>query len=262
METMTAPPAEAVPTAPATAPVPAPATDAPRIADRPATWREVAASLAFYAVFYGGSVFYVLVGGSLSLLFGNRVMQLVVRGWSRWHALCCRALLGIRIDRGALPVRDDVLYALRHESFFEAIDLPSHFARPVVFAKEELLRIPVWGAVARRFGLIGVDRAAGASALRAMVRQARERAAGRPLIIFPEGTRVPHASHAPLQAGFAGLYKLLGLPVVPVSVHSGALYHRRWKRAGTIRYVAGPEIPPGLSRAELEARVHAVIGPE
>ena len=35
--------------------------------------------------------------------------------------------------------------------------------------------------------------------------------------IFPEGTRVPHGARPPLQAGFAGLYKMLGLPVVPVA---------------------------------------------
>ena len=53
---------------------------------------------------------------------------------------------------------------------------------------------------------------------------------GRPLVIFPEGTRVPHGARPPLQSGFAGLYKLLGLPVVPVAVDSGPLYHRWWKR--------------------------------
>ncbi|WP_226015981.1 1-acyl-sn-glycerol-3-phosphate acyltransferase [Novosphingobium sp. FKTRR1] len=239
---------------PTSAAVPAPI-------DRPPTVREVVGSLMFYGAFYLGSIVFVLAG-CVVLPFRTHALQAVAKGWSRWHAGCCRALLGIRIEQGQLPARSDVLYAIRHESFFEAIDLPARFSRPVIFAKEELLRIPLWGVVARRFGLIGVDRSAGASALRSMVRQARERAKGRPLIIFPEGTRVRHDRPAPLQAGFAGLYKLLGLPVVPVSVHSGALYHRRWKRAGTIRYVAGPEIPPGLPRAELEARVLAVIAPQ
>ena len=78
-------------------------------------------------------------------------------------------------------------------------------------------------------------------------------------MIFPEGTRVPHGSKAKLQAGFAGLYKLIGLPVVPVAVNSGPLYHRFWKRSGTITYRIGEKIPPGLPRAEIEARVAAAI---
>jgi len=84
-------------------------------------------------------------------------------------------------------------------------------------------------------------------------------AAGRPLAIFPEGTRVPHGQRVRLQAGFAGLYKLLGLPVVPVAVDSGPLYHRRLKRPGTITYRFADPIAPGLPRAEVEARVSDAI---
>ncbi len=93
-----------------------------------------------------------------------------------------------------------------------------------------------------------------------MVAEARSFAqTGRPLAIFPEGTRVPHGERPPLQAGFAGLYKLLGLPVVPVAVDSGRLYQHLWKRPGTITLQFGEPIAPGLPREEIEARVHAAI---
>jgi 1-acyl-sn-glycerol-3-phosphate acyltransferase len=93
-----------------------------------------------------------------------------------------------------------------------------------------------------------------------MVTAARVRLAeGRPLVIFPEGTRVPHGERPALRSGFAGLYKLLGQPVVPVAIDSGPTYHRRWKRKGTIRIRVGEPIPPGLPREEIEARVHAAI---
>ena len=58
-----------------------------------------------------------------------------------------------------------------------------------------------------------------------------------------------------MQAGFAGLYKLLALPVVPIAVDSGPLYHRRWKRKGTITIRIGEPIEPGLPREAIEARV-------
>jgi 1-acyl-sn-glycerol-3-phosphate acyltransferase len=105
-----------------------------------------------------------------------------------------------------------------------------------------------------------VARSEGASALRAMLADARLFAeSGRPLVIFPEGTRVPHGTRPKLQSGFAGIYKMLGLPVVPVAVNTGPLYHRRWKQPGTITYRFGEAIPAGLPRAEMEARVHAAI---
>ena len=78
-------------------------------------------------------------------------------------------------------------------------------------------------------------------------------------MIFPEGTRVPHGTRRPLQAGFAGLYKMLGVPVVPVAVDSGLPYHRAWKRRRPITYRFGEPIPPGLPRAEIEARVLQAI---
>lgn len=216
-------------------------------------------SLAFYGAFYGVSVLMVLVAVAVMPLGGDRY-KAVVRVWSTWHRACARGLLGIRVDMGDFVPRAGVLYAIKHETYFEAIDLPHIYPQPVVFAKEQLLRIPLWGAIGTRYGLIAVDRARGASALRAMLTAARRWTAdGRPLVIFPEGTRVPHGSRAPLQAGFAGLYKMLGLPVVPVAVDSGPLYKPRWKRSGTIRYRCGAEIPPGLPREEIETRVHAAI---
>jgi 1-acyl-sn-glycerol-3-phosphate acyltransferase len=130
----------------------------------------------------------------------------------------------------------------------------------VPFGKEELHRSPGWGRAFQAYGAVTVARSEGARALRAMLAEARGFAAsGRPLVIFPEGTRVPHGERPALQAGFAGLYKLLGMPVVPVAVNSGPLYHRGWKRPGTITLHFGEPIEPGLLRDEIEARVIAAI---
>lgn len=216
-------------------------------------------SLLFYIAFYGGSVFCVL-GTAVAGLFGHKALQRGCEVWSRYHRVCARWLLGIRIVvEGELPT-GGVLVALRHESFFEAIDLPALLQRPAIFAKDELLRIPLWGRLGAAYGLIGVDRDRGSAALRTMIAAARQHEAeGRMLAIFPEGTRIPHGEIAPIQAGFAALYKLLGRPVVPIALDSGALYHRWIKRPGTVTYRVGEPIPAGLPRSEAEARVAAAI---
>lgn len=220
---------------------------------------DVVRSLAFYAAFYGGSVPFVLAA-VLVLPLGPIVLRRVVRGWSQWHRGCTRWLLGIRIRCEGQPPEGAVLFAYKHESFFEAIDLPCEIGFPAVFAKAELMGIPLWGLVAARYGNVPVERGEGAKALRAMRAAALAHTKlGRPLAIFPEGTRVPHGKQPPLQSGFAGLYKLLGLTVVPVAVNSGPLYHRRWKRPGTITVRYGEPVPPGLPRDEAETRVHAAI---
>jgi 1-acyl-sn-glycerol-3-phosphate acyltransferase len=86
-------------------------------------------------------------------------------------------------------------------------------------------------------------------------------AAGRPILIFPEGTRVPHGERPPLRPGIAGLYKSLGLPVVPIALDSGRLWPRRSfvKRPGVITMRVGEIIPAGLDRDEIEKRIHTAI---
>lgn len=215
-------------------------------------------SLLFYAVFYLGTVFYV-TGSLLMLAIAPSRLRVFPDAWARFHRACLR-LVGIRVREIGSKPAGPVLYAFKHESFFEAIDLPASLDQPVPFGKEELYALPGWGRAAKAYGSVSVARTQGAKALRAMIAEAREyTGTGRPLIIFPEGTRVPHGTRPPLQAGFAGLYKLLGLAVVPVAVNSGPLYHRRWKRPGTITLLFGEPIAPGLPREEIEARVHSAI---
>lgn len=220
---------------------------------------DVARSLVFYVAFYFGTVFYVLAC-MVSASISEKALRRAVRGWSRYHRACARYLLGIRLRvEGELPT-EGVIVALKHESFFEAIDLPALLLNPAPFPKAQLADIPGWGWAAKRYGAVVVAREEGAKALRAMVTSARVFAAeGRPLAIFPEGTRVPTGQQPPLQSGFAGVYKMLGLPVVPVAVDSGRLYHRRWKKPGVITVRVGERIEPGLPRPEIEARVHAAI---
>lgn len=216
-------------------------------------------SLAFYLVFYLGSVFYVLAS-VVTAAVAPRHARTMPDLWSAFHRDCMRVLLGIKVRETGSRPQGTALYAIKHESFFEAIDLPNTLDHPVPFAKEELFRIPGWGRAARSYGSVMVRRDEGAKALRAMLAEARRFiGTGRPLALFPEGTRVPHGTRPPLQSGFAGIYKLLGLPVVPVAVDSGPLYHRWWKRPGTITMHFGEPIEPGLPREEIEARVHAAI---
>jgi len=216
-------------------------------------------NLVFYPVFYGFSTILV-IASVLAIPFGQAALRTVVTLWGRWHRWCLKALLGIDVViDGELP-DEPVLIAVKHESFFEAIDMPRLFRFPTVFAKRELFMIPGWGYSAKVYGLIPVARDKGAKALRDMIKTARERVAeGRPIVIFPEGTRVQHGSQPLLQSGFAGTYKLLGLPVVPIAVNSGPIYHRTLKQGGTITYRVGEMIPAGLGRAEIEERVHCAI---
>lgn len=217
-------------------------------------------SLLFALLFYPGTLLYVLAVIAISPI-GDAPVRTVVHAWSRFHYWLVRNVLRIRIEWDGRIPDGPYLIAVKHQSMMEAVDT-LHFANtPVVVMKRELTTIPLFGWVTRRYGVIGVDRDAGASALRRMMAEAKAAVAGgRPVIIFPEGTRVPFGQAPALQSGFAGLYRAIGLPVVPVAHDVGRLWHKGFiKKSGTVRFKVGETIPAGLKRDEVEDRVHAAI---
>jgi len=217
-------------------------------------------NVAFVLVFYGLSVPIVALV-PLSALFGRPALIAYSAGWARFHRWCTRWLLGIRTRYEGPRPTGQVFFAAKHQSMFETIDLLVELGTPAIIMRREFARIPVWGWAAQRYGIILVDRAASSKALRALLHEARNaRESGRSVLLFPEGTRVRPGDAAPLKSGFAGLYKMLDLPVVPIATDVGRLWPKGGlKRAGVATFRFGDPIPPGLPRAEIEARVHAAI---
>lgn len=219
-----------------------------------------ARTILFAIIFYGTSVVIVLLV-PLSALFGRRALIDHAQGWAWFHRWATRVLLGIETRTLGTPLAEPALYAAKHQSMFETLELALMLGAPVPVMKAELARIPIWGWAARRYGVIIVDRAGSGQAMRQMMREARAALdEGRSIVIFPEGTRVRPGEQPPLRAGFAGLYRSLGVPVVPVALDSGRLWPRKGpKRAGTVTFRFGAPVPPGLPRAEAERLVHAEI---
>lgn len=215
---------------------------------------------AFCILFYGGSALFVLAT-PLTAALGRRALLANVLSWLRWHRLVARLTLGITCRFENRPPPGQYLFAGKHHAMIETFELVLELGDPVVVLKRELARIPIWGWAARRYGMIVVDRDASATALRQMIRDAKAaRAAGRQVLIFPEGTRVPMGAMPPLKSGFAGLYRALDLPVVPVAIDSGVVWPKHGpKRSGVVTFRFGDPIPPGLPRAAIEAQVHAAI---
>lgn len=217
-------------------------------------------SLLYALIFYAVTVALV-VAGVIVTLFGTDATRALVRTWTDFHHALAGGLLGVRTKvEGAIP-GGAVLIAVKHESMFETLEMERIASTPVIVLKRELTQIPIFGWLMRRYGVIPVDRSAGSKALREMMAAGRDAvASGRAVMIYPEGTRIAHGSAPPLRPGFAGLYRVLGLPVVPVAVDSGRLWGKGLvKKSGTITLRIGETIPPGLKREDVEARVHSAI---
>ncbi len=217
-------------------------------------------SLLYAAIFYPMTVLWVLAG-VLASLFGRRPTLAVVLSWADLHHWLADHVLGVRVHvEGQIPTGPHLI-AVKHQSMFETLEMVRLSKLPVIVMKKELGDIPLFGFLTRRYGVIEVDRTAGAKALREMVAAGKQSvASGRPVIIYPEGTRVRSGETPALRPGFAGLYRAVGLPVVPVAVDSGRLWGRGFvKRSGIVTFKVGETIPSGLKRDEIERRVHAGI---
>ena len=222
-------------------------------------------SLIFNLAFF----LWAAVLGSLGLpliLLSRRAAAVIGRFWSRGTMWLLRHVVGLEhqfrgLDR--LP-RGGCIVAMKHQSAWDAVILSIALDDPVPVVKRELLRLPIYGWYMRRAGAIAIDRRAGAAALRQMVEAARPVAkAGRPIVIFPQGTRVAPGARQPYQPGVAALYRALALPIVPAAVNSGLYWGRRSfiKRPGRIVLEFLDPIPAGWRKqplmAELERRIES-----
>ncbi len=221
---------------------------------------QAARSILFALIFYPLTAAFS-IAGIAARVAGRPATLTVVRGWMNSYRWLTRNLLGIETRvQGQVPGGPH-LVAVKHQSMFETLEVARLTGLPIVVYKKELSRIPLFGQVTRAYGVIAVEREAGAKALRHLVAEGKKAAADqRSVIIYPEGTRVAVGTTPPLQSGFAGLYRALGMPVLPVAIDSGRLWTRGWvKKRGTINIVIGEPIPAGLGREEVERRVHTAI---
>ncbi|MCU6454633.1 1-acyl-sn-glycerol-3-phosphate acyltransferase [Sphingomonas sp. A2-49] len=217
-------------------------------------------TMLFDLLFYGLSA-PIVMAVPVSALFGRRAVIRHAHVWARMHRLLYRRIMGIRVRVEGRAPEGAVFFAAKHQAMFETLELQLLLGGPAMVIKRELSTIPFWGWAAKQYGGIVADREASASALRSMMRAAKAlRAEGRSILIYPEGTRVVPGEQPPLQSGFAGLYRTLGLPVVPVALDTGVVWPKHGaKRPGVVTIRIGDPIPAGLPRAEIEARVHAAI---
>jgi 1-acyl-sn-glycerol-3-phosphate acyltransferase len=222
-----------------------------------------ARAVTFNFAFFAWTAILGTIG--LPFLFTPRAVTMRFgRFWAASVLVLLKLIVGLDHQiRGLDRVpRGGCIIAMKHQSAWDALVLPVVLGDPAVVVKRELLLLPFYGWYAARAGSIAIDRKAGAGALRRMLVRARPvAAAGRPIVIFPEGTRVAPGERRAYQPGVAALYQALALPLVPAAVNSGLYWGRRSfvKRKGRIVLEFLEPIPPGRTRprvmAELERRV-------
>jgi 1-acyl-sn-glycerol-3-phosphate acyltransferase len=222
-------------------------------------------SIWFNVVFYSTN----LVMSSIlswALFLPRKQIVKAVEVWLGTVAWVENHVCGIKyrvIGRENLP-KGAYILASKHQSAWETFKLHLIVDDPAIVLKRELLRIPLIGWWMSRSGSIAINRNAGAQSILEMVSAARRAAAeGRPIVIFPEGTRAAVGESRPYKSGVAALYRDLNLPLVPMALNSGVLWSRDsfFKKRGTITVEILPPIPPGLSREEMMKKLRDALEP-
>ena len=184
----------------------------------------------------------------------------LARIWAQATLWGLKVITGIDMRIEGEAPKTGVLVASKHMSIWDTLALYLVLDDPAIVLKRELLYVPFYGWFLWKATAIAIDRGAGARAVMKMTRAARQViAAGRPILIFPEGTRKKPGAPPDYKPGVAALYGLLGVPCVPVALDSGRYWIGFTKRPGTITLSFLEPIPPGLKRAPfmtaLETRI-------
>lgn len=220
-------------------------------------------SLLFNAVFYPGS-FLLLTLCLPMLLFPVSVQRKVPAMWVAFAYWSEKYILGLDyvvLGREHLPP-PPYLVAMKHQSVWETMKLYALFGDPAIVLKKELMDMPLWGQYARAMKMVPIDRSKGREAIAHMVESAKSVLEDkRPLVVFPQGTRVAVGVKAPYKIGIMKLYEALQVPMVPVAINAGLFWPRNsfWKKPGVVTVQILPPIAPNRPPDEVFAELQKTL---
>jgi len=225
-------------------------------------------STLFNLAFYLTTTLCCVLALPMVVLSHDAFVHHVVERWERIVYCIERIVLGLDYEvRGKehLPQDGPYLIAAKHQSPYETLKLHLLFKKPAIVLKQELLRIPMFGAYLQKADLIAIDRStpdkAIASIQEGAVKAAKE---GRAIVIFPQGTRVDPgvpASQKRYRVGIVRIQEATGLPIIPMALNCGMFWPRKgWlKHPGTAVFEFLPPIAPGGDRSETLQKLENVL---
>ena len=196
-----------------------------------------------------------------TLFMPRAAFMAVVHGWVWCVHVLERVIMNLHFEiRGLEHLPADgqsYIVAAKHQSPYETFKLHTLFGDPAIILKQELLKIPLWGAYLKKSDVIAIDRTTPELAISSIQEGARRmKQQGRPIIIFPQGTRVrvdETVQHKPYKVGVARLQEATDLPILPMALNTGYFWPRSgWlRKPGRVVFEFLPPVMPGMDRSAL-----------
>ena len=184
------------------------------------------------------------------IMFGGKLMGF-------WTSFCLKKILSTKIiikGRENIISDEKFFIAASHQSMFETFYLQTIFNSPVFILKKELLLIPIFGWYLKKIGSISIkrnkvtkDNLGFFDDIFKIIDNSK-----RPLIIFPQGTRVLPDDRPPFKKGASRIYEKLNILCQPVAINSGYVWPKKGKKYSnrTITVSILKAIPKGFSKKE------------
>lgn len=223
--------------------------------------------ILFNVAFYGATTLFCIILTPLMIL-PRDIFIIGLNSYFKSVHLVEKYILGLDFElRGKenIPASGSFIVAAKHYSAYETMKLHLLFYDPAIIMKKELSRIPLWGWLAMKARMIFIDRGSREIALNSIVEGAkRVEKEGRPLVIFPQGTRVgldDTPANKPYKGGIVRMYEATNQPILPLAMNSGLYWKKNafFKYPGKVIFEILPPIPPGLSGAEAIAKLQDVL---
>ena len=193
------------------------------------------------------------------ILFGGKIM-------GYWTSFCLQTFLTTKIiikGKENIIKNKKFFIASSHQSMFETFFLQTVFNSPVFILKKELLMIPIFGWYLKKIGSISIKRNKISKDNLGFFDNISKQinSSDRPLIIFPQGTRLPSKDRTPFKKGSGRIYEELKISCQPIAINSGNTWPKNGlKKVNTILTVSILEsIEPGLNKEIFLKKLENVI---
>jgi len=222
-------------------------------------------SLFFNILLFGGIAFASIIAFPL-LFFRDKHMICAAKILSRYVGFLLRIFIDVTIDfKGTENLKkfDKYFIASAHQSMFETFALQTVISGPVFILKKELMKIPFFGWCLKKIGAVAIVRDTATKENLNFFDKILDQInkSKRPLLIFPQGTRVPYKERPDFKKGVARIYEALKLPCVPVALNTGKVWPKNSfnKYPGKITISFLEPIKPGLNKDEFLKKLQNII---